>query len=107
MAIDDTSIIDWIAMSQDEQNLVMLITDHLDRDEDFEQTHLFLLQEKINVYLAFIDSREYIEVYPGKTFNHFVIEVHFLNAMSQNCKNFIDTVNRELEKFNIRIEAFN
>lgn len=55
MSVTDTASIDAIALDQDTGECVLTITDHLDWDDD---KHLLYLQEKINSYLAFIESGE-------------------------------------------------
>ncbi|WP_082117254.1 DUF6572 domain-containing protein [Sedimenticola thiotaurini] len=59
MSIEDQSTIDAIGIASDEL-AVLTISDHLEWDND----HLYKLQEKINVYLAFIESGEIYESYP-------------------------------------------
>ena len=47
MAVDNASQIDAIANDKENACLVLLITDHLNWDNEFE--HLKILQDKINV----------------------------------------------------------
>ena len=54
MAVDNASQIDAIANDKENACLVLLITDHLNWDNEFE--HLKILQDKINAYVAFIES---------------------------------------------------
>lgn len=64
MAVDNASQIDAIANDKENACLVLLITDHLNWDNEFE--HLKILQDKINAYVAFIESEQYDEIYPVK-----------------------------------------
>ena len=50
MAVDNVSLIDAIANDKENACLVLLITDHLNWDNEFE--HLKILQDKINAYVA-------------------------------------------------------
>lgn len=59
MSIEDQSTIDAIGIDQDGR-VVPTISNHL----DWNNAHLFLLQEKINAYLAFIESGEILDSYP-------------------------------------------
>ncbi len=62
MAIDDPKIIDIIGLEDATDEVVLTISDHLDWDDTRE--HQQLLQDKLNKYLAFIESGELYEKYP-------------------------------------------
>lgn len=59
MSIEDQGSVDAIGIDQ-EGVVVRTLSDHLEWDDG----HLFLLQEKINTYLAFLESGEVFETYP-------------------------------------------
>ena len=66
MSVEQANVVDAISTNGSFVNLT--ISDHLDWDD--EQGHLIALQEKINVYLSFVESGEILSVYPqaeGKT----------------------------------------
>ena len=73
MAVDNVSLIDAIANDKENACLVLLITDHLNLDNEFE--HLKILQDKINAYVAFIESEQYDEIYPNADFKMAMIEI--------------------------------
>ena len=89
MAIDNVEIIDMIAEGK-KNELVLIITDHLDWAD--EHGHLILLQEKINTYLMFIETKQYNEVYPGKEYDSCLLHICFAYDIPENCENFLDTV---------------
>jgi hypothetical protein len=62
MTIDQISIIDAIGVDNVTDELVLTIIDHLEWEGNDE--HLMLLQEKINTYLAFVESGELMKTYP-------------------------------------------
>lgn len=104
MSVVDIDKIDGIGISiEDENKLILLITDHLDWTNEYE--HLIQLQNKINAYISFLESEQYKDVYPDKQFSTYCIEVHFKYEMTSNCIKFIDTVNKQLSTINITIEA--
>ena len=72
MSIEDTKVIDFIGTEQDGA-VVLTISDHL----EWEDTHIALLQEKINSYLAFIESGEIYETYPAGKDSEIKINVVF------------------------------
>ncbi len=66
MSITESKVIDIIVVPEGEpDNVVLVITDHLEWGDKSQQgEHLLLLQEKINTYIAFIESGELLESYP-------------------------------------------
>lgn len=66
--IESPGVIDWLAVSDDGSEVVLVVSDHLSWVD--EAGHIVKLQEKLNVYLACIESGEAIELadaqLPGK-----------------------------------------
>ena len=60
MSIEDTQTVDAIGTEPD-GTVVLTISDHL----EWNDKHLQLLQEKLNCYLAFVESGEINETYPA------------------------------------------
>ena len=61
MSIDDQKIVDIISTNPETEEVVLTISDHLQWHDNH---HLLLLQEKINSYLAFLESGEIFESHP-------------------------------------------
>ena len=59
MSIRKTNVVDWLGLEKGTNDLLLTVVD----DEDWanEREHLELLQEKLNSYLAFIESGEVYE----------------------------------------------
>jgi len=64
---------------------------------------LNILQDKINTYLSYINSKQYADVYPGKDFSKYLINIYFLHQLTDNFKKYIDVVNRQLSVDNIEV----
>lgn len=65
MSVEDVNKIDSIGIPYDSADIVSLaISDHLEWDCPVEE-HLYKLQEKINSYIAFIESGEIDESFPA------------------------------------------
>ena len=62
MAVTDNRVIDIVSIDK-EGNTVLTISDHLDWSNTHD--HLVLLQDKMNGYLAFIESGEIYDSYPS------------------------------------------
>lgn len=99
MSIIDSDKVDGMGKRNNE--LILLITDHLEWENEYE--HLLILQNKINSYLGFIETKQYKETYPNTDFDNYVIEIHFLNDISKNCLKLLDVIANQVEEFNIKI----
>lgn len=60
MTIEQTSVVDIAYINSETGSVHLSITDHLEWDGE----HLFLLQEKINCYLSFVESGEIFDTFP-------------------------------------------
>lgn len=62
MTIEDTDMVDSCGVDRATQELVLAISDHLPWDEDAR--HYDLLELKINSYLNYLSSGQYLEKHP-------------------------------------------
>jgi hypothetical protein len=62
MAIDDPNTVDGIGTETSTEEIVLVISDHLDWTDP--QAHLAALQDKANAYLGFIESGDIYQNYP-------------------------------------------
>lgn len=104
MSISDSTVIDSMGLSKTENKIILLITDHLPWDEDFEYEHLMMLQDKINMYLTFIENKQYEDVYGKKQVEGYIIKIAFKYDITENCKKFLRTANNYLATMKIVIE---
>jgi len=75
MSIEQTDKVDAFGVDKITKECVLTISDHLDWSADTD--HYLLLQEKINTYLAFIDSGEILEAFPNAKDKKIRIDVVF------------------------------
>src|SRR5579863_5336311 len=61
MSIDDPKVID-IASIDPKGIVILTISDHLDWQDN--KNHIRLLQQKLNAYLAFVESGDIFQKYP-------------------------------------------
>ncbi len=73
MAVDQPKVIDFIGVDKTTGAVVLTISDHLDWEDT--TAHQLILQEKVNSYLAFIESGEILESYPAAKGRSPVIKV--------------------------------
>lgn len=103
MSVADENKIDGIALSNSSNVLMLLISDHLDWENEYG--HLVQLQNKINSYIGFLETEQFRDIYPGQIFAAFCIEIHFKYQPTENCNKFIENVNRQISSKNISIEV--
>ena len=99
MSIMDKNVVDAVGFSKDLQTEKFAIFDHLDWSD--EEEHLYLLQEKINSYLVFIqEGQEGLSRQNKKNLmsaNKIVIEIWFKYQPSQECQGFLNRVQWRLK----------
>lgn len=67
MALGDTNVIDILGVDRESRVLVLTLTDAWGWSPDEEDEHLRLLEEKLNTYVAAIESREVHAEYAKRT----------------------------------------
>jgi hypothetical protein len=75
MTVEEIDKIDRLAFNRKNGDVLLVISDHLDWDEN-EAEHLLLLQGKLNTYLEFVESGQLYAKYPraiGKKIIFYVV----------------------------------
>lgn len=75
MSVDQPKVIDFIGVDKASGGVTLTISDHLDWNNS--RDHQVVLQDKINWYLAFIESGEIFESYPDAKGRSVTIKVVF------------------------------
>lgn len=101
MSIENINVIDGIALAENKKGFILLITDHLDWNDQL--SHLNLLQDKINSYLEFIENEQYKEIYPNRKFKQAIIEIRFLYDIPDNCKTFLDSASSQILQLGVNL----
>ena len=101
MSVTDMNKIDAIGKSKTNDELDLLITDHLDWENEYE--HLVILQDKINIYLGYIESKQFFVTHPNESVDGYVIEIVFKNGITERCFKFLETIGNQLKQYKIRI----
>lgn len=102
MSVVESSVVDGMGLA-DNGKMKMLITDHLDWDEEYE--HLLILQEKINAYIGFCESGQYKDIYANEEIRHIVFEIHFLFEPTQNVYKFLEQIPGQINGLEVSIEC--
>ncbi|HEM4129673.1 TPA: hypothetical protein U1W61_001389 [Streptococcus suis] len=87
-----------------ENHLEMLLLDSNKWRKPLEKQHLLKLQEKLNNYIHFIESKQYVDSY-GDDFTEKVINLTFQYAPSDNGLAFLVQVQKVLQPTDIRLKV--
>ncbi|AGK72106.1 Uncharacterised protein [Streptococcus cristatus] len=86
--LDEIGIVD--------NHLELLLVDSVGWQEEIEAVHLEILQEKLNNYIYFLESKQYVERY-GDKFDKKVIHITFQYSPSDNGLAFLAAVQKVLQ----------
>lgn len=106
MSVKDPKTIDmWGIPKWDNSKIVLGIANHLPWEGKTEQgEHLLALQDKINTYVAFIESGEIYTEIPGALGKSPIIRVQGEYELSEQGEMFIDQATEMLRQANIELE---
>jgi len=94
MSVDQVNVVDFVSRNK-EGEIVLTISDHLAWNKTRE--HLFVLQEKINTYLRFVESGEIYEKYPEAGGRRIRVDVKFHYQPTLEALAFLDKVKPTIE----------
>lgn len=84
--VENTDTIDGLAYEQETSSLILLLADGMDWSD--MNRHLLLLQEKLNNYIWYIDSKQYEEKYPDV--KRIELRVSFLFQEPEVCHKLLE-----------------
>ena len=87
-----------------DSHLELLLVDSVDWQEEIEAVHLEILQEKLNNYIYFLESKQYVERY-GDTFDKKVIHITFQYSPSDNGLAFLAAVQKVLQNTDMSLKV--
>ena len=87
-----------------ENHLELLLVDPLEWQEEIEAVHLEILQEKMNNYIYFLESKQYVARY-GDNFDKKVIHITFQYSPSDNGLAFLAAVQKVLQPTDMSLKV--
>ena len=87
-----------------DSHLELLLVDPVGWEEEIEAVHLEILQEKINNYIHFLESKQYVERY-GDKFDKKVIQITFQYSPSDNGLAFLAAVQKVLQPTDMTLKV--
>lgn len=103
MTVDQTKIIDSVRDAYNGKEVILSIIDHLTWDQN-EGEHLLLIQEKMNTYLAFIESGQLDTDFPHLKGREVVIIWFGKYPLSEQAKTFYRLASGAISKAGFRLE---
>ncbi|KYF34584.1 hypothetical protein SMI10712_01131 [Streptococcus mitis] len=79
-----------------DNHLELLLVDLVGWEEEIEAVHIKILQEKMNNYIHFLESKQYVERY-GDNFDKKIIHITFQYSPSDNGLAFLAAVQKVLQ----------
>ena len=98
----DVTSIDAMGVADD--HLELLLIDENKWIESLEEEHLLKLQEKLNNYIYFLESKQYVERY-GDSFDKKVIHITFQYSPSDNGLAFLVAVQKVLQPTDMSLKV--
>ena len=92
------------AMGVSDDHLELLLIDENKWIESLEEEHLLKLQEKLNNYIYFLESKQYVERY-GDKFDKKVIHITFQYSPSDNGLAFLAAVQKTLHNSDMSLKV--
>ena len=86
-----------------DSHLELLLVDSVGWEEEIEAVHLEILQEKINNYIYFLESKQYVERY-GDNFEKKVIRITFQYSPSDNGLAFLAAAQKTLQNTDMSLK---
>lgn len=87
-----------------DSHLELLLVDPIGWEEEIEAVHLKILQEKINNYIHFLESKQYVDRY-GDSFDKKVIQITFQYSPSDNGLAFLAAVQKVLQPTDMSLKV--
>ena len=87
-----------------DSHLELFLVDPVGWEEEIEAVHLEIMQEKMNNYIHFLESKQYVERY-GDKFDKKVIYITFQYSPSDNGLAFLAAVQKELQPTDMSLKV--
>jgi hypothetical protein len=103
MSVEDIDKIDFVAVDRKTGDVQLVISDHLDWDQN-EGEHLFVLQDKLDAYLTFVESGQLYAKFPRTRGEKIVIKVSGKYALSEEAKKLYRLFGKAVQDYGCTLE---
>ena len=87
-----------------DSHLELLLVDPIGWEEEIEAVHLEILQDKLNNYIYFLESKQYVDRY-GDSFDKKVFHITFQCSPSDNGLSFLTAVQKVLQPTDMSLKV--
>ena len=87
-----------------DSHLELLLADPIGWEEEIEAVHLEILQDKLNNYIYFLESKQYVDRY-GDSFDKKVFHITFQCSPSDNGLSFLTAVQKVLQPTDMSLKV--
>jgi hypothetical protein len=91
MTVMETNTVDIVAPANQDGKAELVLVDQLPWKVD-EGEHLVMLQDKINTYLAYVESGQLVDDFPNAKGRNVVLKINALYAPSEKGERFLAAV---------------
>lgn len=103
MTVEETDKIDRLAFNRQNGDVLLVISDHLDWDEN-EGEHLLALQGKLNTYLEFVESGQLYAKYPRATGKRIIFYVVGKFPLSDEASNLYRLAGKAIQDYGCSLQ---
>jgi hypothetical protein len=103
MSVEDIDKVDRIGIDRKTGDVHLTISDHLDWEQN-ESEHLFVLQDKLNTYLEFVESGQLHAKYPRTKGKKIVFKVMGKFALSEEARKFYQIVGKAVQDYGCTLQ---
>jgi uncharacterized protein DUF6572 len=106
MSVEQTDVIDIVSVDKQTGDVILTISDHLPWGDTVE--HQKILQEKLNKYLASVESGEIVERYPDAKGRKTVFKIVFKFSPDVEGTNYLERTRQVIRSagFDLLYELF-
>jgi hypothetical protein len=109
MTVEQTNAVDIIGTNPKTNQVILAISDHLEwtGDDQADKFHMYLLQQKFNSYLEFLESGEIYRKYPDAVGKEVVIKIMSKFPMNDEAKAFLEKAGAIVMRYGYKVEFHN
>ncbi|MBL8887436.1 MAG: hypothetical protein JNK16_12315 [Phycisphaerales bacterium] len=101
MGLAKANVIDAAGIEEQTSTIVLTIVDEMDWSD--ADAHLRALQDKINAYIAFIESGQMVQAYPDKTWSNVAIDIYPLYEYDSRIREILEKAAKSMADLDVQL----
>ena len=103
MSVRDVDIVDYVYLDDDTQTPVLVVSDPQSWKPPEDETHLEMLRDKLNAQIAFVETGQIKQVWPGYEGGLVKVEVVARCALNRAAEEFYGIARRTMNQANMAL----